>query len=258
MNKARKMKSATRSTRVKNWKATAKKILLLPWRAIKWTWRLICRVCNKIWNWLKSIDIVGMVNLTLLVAIIVLFIALITDVVRPNNYSKSENVARANKNAPAMIVNNNQKVLKKSSTDNRRVVKRSFSTTLPMKADTETNIKPQIKVVGVEKPMIVKETAFPANELPQQNLTGDVIVDTFKDAPILSNGVNIDGNLFVQNMRKYTLPCGAVINGNLFIRNVDRLRFCGEFTVKGNIYVNRQSAFGAIPENAKIGGQIIL
>lgn len=258
MNKTQKMKQAVRNTRKKNMKQIFKKIILFPWKVCKAVWRFICRVCSAIWNWLKSIDIVGMVNLTLLVAIVVLFSALIVDVVRCNGCTNSDNVnmVKANKNDVVMVAN--QKAVPQPVVNNRKVVKRKFSTTLPMKADPETNIKPQIKVVGVEKPMIVKETAFPAEELPQQNLAGDVIVDTFKDAPILSNGVNIDGNLFVQNMRKYTLPCGTVINGNLFIRNVDKLRFCGEFTVTGNIYVNRQSSFGPIPSDAKVGGQVIL
>ena len=96
------------------------------------------------------------------------------------------------------------------------------------------------------------------NLLIYKNDNGDVIVDTFRSATVLSNGVKVNGNLFIQNMRKYTLPCDAVINGNLFIRNVDHLKFCGTFTVTGNIYVNRQSAFGPIPCDARVGGQVIL
>ena len=78
------------------------------------------------------------------------------------------------------------------------------------------------------------------------------------DSPVLYNGVIIDGNLFLQNMRKYTLPCGVKINGNLFIRNVDKLSFCGDFTVMGNIYVNRQSSFGPVPQSARVMGRVIL
>ena len=76
-------------------------------------------------------------------------------------------------------------------------------------------------------------------------------------SPVLYNGAKINGNLIIQNMRKYTLPCGMKINGHLFVRNVARLHFCGEFTVNGNIYVNRESSFGALPDGTKINGQII-
>ena len=127
-----------------------------------------------------------------------------------------------------------------------------------MKVNAQTNIKPQIKTVGVKKPVVVKEISLPAKDLPKQRLMGDVIVDMYPSAPVLSNGVKIDGNLFIQNMRKYTLPCDAKIRGNLFIRNVNKLSFCGKFTVQGNVYVNRYSSFGPIPRDAHIMGQVIL
>jgi len=146
--------------------------------------------------------------------------------------------------------------------NNRRVVKRKYTnaTVLPVKVDeADKNIvRPQIRTVGVEKPEIVAELATPAAELPQQVLSGDVIVEHASYSPVLSNGVKIDGNLFIQNMRKYTIPCDAKINGHLFIRNVQKLNFCGKFKVNGNVYVNRESSFGAFPEGTKINGQIIL
>lgn len=251
MNKSKKMKKASRKARIQNIKQSCKKVILWPWRAIKWLWRLLCRVCRAIWNWLKSIDIVGMVNLTLLVAIIILFVSLISNVVCCNKCPKSVSgntatVQTVSKNAPV------------KNQDNRRVVQRKFNTALPIKNDVQNGIKPKIKTVGVEKPVVIKELSVPANELPQQRLYGDVIVDVYPASPVLSNGVKIDGNLFVQNVRKYTIPCDAKINGNLFIRNVGKLNFCGGFTVRGNIYVNRESSFGPIPRNAKIKGQIIL
>jgi hypothetical protein len=242
-NKTQKIKKATRKARNKNIKQWIKKVITFPIRA-----------CKAIWNWLKTIDIIGMINLTLLVAIIVLFSALIADVIRCDKYSyyahKNQVVMNNDvKTNPAQVANNK---------DNRKVVQRKFNTALPIKADKETGIKPQIKVVGVKKPVVVKELSVPANELPKQNLYGDVIVDLYPSSPVLSNGVNINGNLFLQNMRKYTLPCDTVIEGNLFVRNVARLKFCGAFKVTGNIYVNRESSFGPIPSNAKIGGQVML
>ncbi len=241
MDKSKKIKVATKKARKQNFKNICKKIITFPFR-----------VCAAIWRWLKSIDVVGMVNLTLLVAIIVLFSSLILNVVRcDRNTTQKNNVAVVDAEYK------NVKVVKKADNEHR-VVNRSFNTALPLKANPETGITPKIKVVGVPKPTVVKVASLPANELPKQNLYGDVIVDVYPDSPVLSNGVEIEGNLFIQNMRKYTLPCNAKITGHLFVRNVDKLFFCGEFSVKGNIYVNRQSSFGPIPQTAHVGGQVIL
>ena len=245
MNKTQKMKRAANNTRWNNIKKTLKKILLFPWELCKKIWRFIVRICKAIWNWVKNIDIVGMINLTLLVAIIVLFTSLII------------NVRQCNKNADNMANANKTQIVDTRKIVQRKTAKKSLPA-LPIAINAKTGIKPQIKTIGVKKPVVIKEISLPAAKLPKQNLTGDVIVDLYPSAPVLSNGVKIQGNLFLQNMRKYTLPCGAKIEGNLFIRNVDKLSFCGEFTVKGNIYVNRYSSFGPIPRNARVGGQVIL
>lgn len=238
MNKSQKIKRAARRTRWENFKYTVKRIVTFPWR-------VLCAI----WKWLKSIDVIGMINLTLLVVIIILFTSLIVDVIRCHkcpiiNNNKSGNVET--------VVQDN------SVKNNNKVISRRFNTVLPIKADKKTGIKPQIKTVGVKRPQVVRETSLSADELPQQNLFGDVIVDVNPKSPVLSNGAKINGNLIIQNMRKYTLPCGMKINGHLFIRNVQKLYFCGEFTVNGNIYVNRESSFGALPKGTKINGQIIL
>ena len=242
MNKSNKINRATRKTKWENFKYRLKRIVTFPWR-----------LCCAIWRWLKSIDLVGMINLTLLVVIILLFSSLIVDLVR---YRKCQNVINANSNVVVENVVDDSK--NESISEKPKVIKRTFNTTLPLKADKQTGIVPKIKTIGVEKPQIAKEVSFPAEDLPQQKLSGDVIVDINPMSPVLSNGVKINGNLIIQNMRKYTLPCGTKINGHLFIRNVERLQFCGAFTVNGNIYVNRQSSFGALPKGTKINGQIIL
>lgn len=247
MNKSQKIKKATRNTRKQNIKQWFKKVLSYPVRAIKWLWNLLCRICRAIWNWLKSIDIVGMINLTLLVAIIVLFLSLITDFVRCNKCEKSANANKSN------VV-----MMQKENNDNRRVVQRKFSTTLPVKMDNQTNITPKIRTIGVKKPEVIRELSTPSNELPQQTLSGEVIVERGSNAPVLSNGVKVNGNLYIQNMNKYTIPCDAKINGHLFIRNVNKVNFCGKFKVNGNVYVNRESSFGPLPAGTKINGQIIL
>ena len=247
MNKSEKMKRAARKNRKKTVWAFLKKVILFPWRVIKAIWRFIVRVCRAIWNWLKQINVVGMINLTLLVAIIVLFGCLISNVVCCNKYARV-----ATKNANVTVSSDSY------NSQNRKVVMRQNKTVLPVKSDAKSGITPKIKVVGVDKPVIDKNLSVPAFELPEQKLYGDVIVDNYPNSPVLMNGVNVNGNLFVQNMRKYTLPCDAKINGHLYIRNVQKLNFCGTFSVTGNIYVTRQSSFGPIPRNAFVGGQVIL
>ena len=254
-NKTKKIKKATRKTRWGNFKQWCKKIISFPIRAIKWLWRLICRVCRAIWNWLKSIDIVGMINLTLLVAIIVLFLSLISNFVCCKKYKSVNN----NNGTTLQVID---KWAKQNQSENRRVVKRKYSnaTVLPIKIDNQdvNVVRPQIRTIGVDKPEIVRELATPASELPQQVLGGDVIVERAPNSPVLSNGAKIDGNLFIQNMNKYTIPCDVKINGHLFIRNVQKVKFCGKIKVNGNVYVNRESSFGPFPEGTKINGQIIL
>ena len=240
MNKSQKMKRSLRKARWENFKYKMKRIITWPWR-----------MCCALWNWLKSIDIVGMINLTLLIVIIILFSSLILDFVR---FNKCVNVNAGKQGESALVVNKADSIPE----NNRRVVKRKFNTALPLKADKKTNITPQIRTIGVAKPQVIKETSLAPSELPQQTWSGDVIVDVSPASPLISNGAKINGNLIIQNMRKYTLPCGMTISGHLFIRNVQKLYFCGDFTVNGNIYVNRQSSFGPLPSGAKINGQIVL
>ena len=241
-NKTQKIKNATRKARKQNNKQVIKNILLFPVRVLK-----------AIWNWLRSIDVVGMINLTLLVAIIVLFSSLISNFI---SCKKCDKKISGVKQSEIVMMQ------KQPAVDNRRVLKRKYNNTvLPVKSvkiNENTNIRPQIRTVGVSKPQFVRELSLPAKELPKQTLNGDVIVDINPSSPILSNGVKVNGNLYIQNMRKYTIPCEAKINGHLFIRNVSKVQFCGKFTVNGNIYVNHQSSFGPIPEDALINGQIIL
>ncbi|MFQ6739611.1 MAG: hypothetical protein ACLRFJ_03015, partial [Alphaproteobacteria bacterium] len=75
---------------------------------------------------------------------------------------------------------------------------------------------------------------------------------------VIKNNTKIYGNLYLQNMRKYVLPCNVTVNGNIFLRDLNMLQFCGKFNVTGNIYVSPRSSFGPLPCDAHIGGQIIL
>ena len=251
MNKSETMRMAARKNQRKTFWWWVKYVILFPWRVIKAIWRFFVKICRAIWNWLKEINVVGMINLTLLVLIIVLCACLIS------------NVVCCRKTGDIITRKGNVTVTSGSYTtpknvDNLSVVKRKYDTSLPMKKDSETGITPKIKVVGVKKPVVDENVSLPENELPKQNLYGDVIVDTYPNSVVLMNGVNVNGNLYIQNMRKYTLPCGAKISGNLFIRNVEKLSFCGTFSVKGNIYVTHRSSFGPIPYDSYVGGQVIL
>ena len=59
-------------------------IILWPFRmigrVIRWTWDTICAICSWIWAVLCEINLVGLINLALLVAIIVLCSMLILDI----------------------------------------------------------------------------------------------------------------------------------------------------------------------------------
>ena len=127
---------------------------------------------------------------------------------------------------------------------------------LPLKKDAYTRkfIDAPINVVPVKKDIVAeRQTARIEN-----TMYGDVIIDSRGAAEMLKCGDEVHGNLYLQNMRKYTLPCNIRIDGNLFLRDVGMLQFCGEFTVTGNIYVNPRSSFGPLPRNARIGGQVII
>ena len=158
MKKSQKLNRAVRRTRWENFKYRLKRIITFPWR-----------VCCAIWNWLKQIDIVGMINLTLLVLIILLFSSLIVDLVRYRKCSVYNSI-RSGNNITAVAKND-------SGADSRRIVKRTFNTTLPIKADKKTNITPKVKTIGVAKPQVVKETSLPASELPKQSFSGNIVIE---------------------------------------------------------------------------------
>ena len=131
---------------------------------------------------------------------------------------------------------------------------RAKNVPLPVRRDAKTgNMVATVNVVPAT------ESNNPAIR-PQGdgNIYGDVVIETRGEARVLKNGARIRGNLYLQRMRKYVLPCNIVIDGSLFLRDVNILQFCGPFTVTGNIYVSPRSSFGPIPYNARIGGQVIL
>ena len=49
------------------------------WSIVCWPFRKLALACKIVWNWIRNLELVGLLNLTLLVAIIVLFTMLIID-----------------------------------------------------------------------------------------------------------------------------------------------------------------------------------
>lgn len=210
---------------------------------ICWPFRMLARVVRRIWAWIRSIDLIGLVNLTLLIAIIVLFSMLIIDII---GCHRKQAVVIADAPAVAVVPEKPQVIL----TNEAAPASIKPRPKLPLKRDPVTR-------KFVSHTITVMETEYVQTTTPQQ-LNGDIIIDRRGASPVLTDGVYVNGNLYLQNMRKYILPCGAVIRGNLFLRDVQMLQFCGDFTVTGNIYVSPRSSFGPIPRSARIGGQVIL
>jgi hypothetical protein len=90
-----------------------------------------------------------------------------------------------------------------------------------------------------------------------RKIPGTLVVDGHGRKVKLPPMAAIGGDLVLQNMRTFVLPCGTRIGGNLLLRNVRLLRFCGGFDIAGDIYVSSDSSFGPIPKNARLGGQVI-
>lgn len=214
------------------------------------TWNIICvpfrilwRGIRRVWQWIRKIDLVGLVNVTLLVAIIVMFSILILDILK---FKKSQIIV-----VPAQTV--------EITADNyvapkRKISPRPKTNALPIKHDATGKMVTQpVHVVPTPKPIIKV-----AKDKATRVMYGDIIIDNRADSKILRDGAEIQGNLYLQNMRKYVLPCDIKIDGNLFLRDLNMLQFCGDFTITGNIYVSPRSSFGPIPRTARLGGRVIL
>ncbi|MBD5401089.1 hypothetical protein HDR61_05120 [bacterium] len=234
-NKSHKTKSANR--------AGGRKPTLLRriWDIVCWPFRMLRALMVRFWAWIRTVDLIGMINLTLLVAIIVLFLLLIIDII---GCGKKQTVVVTDVPSVTIVADKPQITVTNSLAPTELVRPK-----LPLKRDPITR-KFEKHTVSVAKNK--------CGNRPQAEIYGDVIIDRRGECPTLTDNVHIHGSLYLQNMHKYTLPCGAVIDGNLFLRDLGMLQFCGDFTVRGNIYVSPRSSFGPIPRTARIGGQIIL
>lgn len=217
------------------------------WNIICWPFKKIWAGLCFLWNWIAGINLVALLNLALLVSIIVLFSLLIIDLRKGANASDSEIMIEKNTAAASTT----QPVVKPRTVTPRKV------TSLPVKRDVVTNkpVATPIKVAQVKQnPVAIKQVAI----IEEKTVLGDTVIDHHDMTSVLPNGAHIRGNLYIQDLRKYTLPCNIVIDGNLILRDVNLLNFCGDFTVRGNIYVSPRSSFGPVPSTARIGGQVIL
>lgn len=250
----RKKEYAAADKRIRKNETTTERVILWPFRMIgrvlRWVWDTTCAILSWIWDgivwllkliwkWLCSINLVGLINLALLIAIIVLCSMLIINIL---NCTKKPVVI----NTPAKQV----RIETKSDLGNTKQTR--LANELPIERKNG-NLVTTIDTVPV------KQSNDPTLRTQGDGkIYGDIVIESRGDAAMLRNGTHIRGNLYLQNMRKYVLPCDIRIDGNLFLRDLNLLQFCGKFTVNGNIYVSPRSSFGPIPRNARVRGQIIL
>lgn len=226
--KDKKNAKKTKTTKSIDWKKV--------WHAMGAPFRYIAKLSRRAWNWIAGLNIVALANVALLIAIIVLFSILIMSIL---GCKKQTDIV------VAQPVNVTQTV------EVRNVV--SNPVVLPVagkKISQPVNVVPVKKSeVQIAKRHIVKQN---------QQLMGDVIIDSRGAGRMLESGMVVNGNLYLQDMHKYTLPCDIRVNGNVFLRDLGLLQFCGDFTITGNIYVSPRSSFGPIPRTARLGGRVIL
>ena len=211
---------------------------------LSWIWDLLVWLFTAVWVWLCGINLIGLINLALLIAIIVLCSMLIIGIVN----SKKPivvNTGAANQ-VTVETTQKTQKLENNDATDNKNIP-------LPIRRDARGDMQRPINVAPA-KPCD-NPALRPAGD---GRIYGDVIIETRGERVMLKNGARIRGNLYLQRMHKYVLPCNVVVEGNIFLRDVNLLQFCGPFTVTGNIYVSPKSSFGPLPYNARLGGQVIL
>ncbi len=215
MSKNTQLRAGTR--RIKNEGKMAKNKKSGFWATV---WRVITWPFRAVWNWARGIDWVGLTNVALLIAIIVLFTILTIDIVK---------CIRCNPNVEVPVVADNV-------SETNGIYLGSKKMKLPL-----DKITPKWKTV---EPVRVTKR-------------GETTIDGDLPGERLTDNTQINGNLILQNMHRYTLPCGTEIKGNLIMRDVSLVSFCGKFIVNGDIYVSSRTSFGPIPRDAKVSGQVI-
>ena len=187
MFKALKMKIAARRMERKGSAKKSKKQVrknsfwARVWNAICVPFRAMGRWIRAFWKWVRSIDLIGLVNITLLSAIIVLFSMLIMDIIGCNK----KPVVIIAKNSTEQIANPQITVTEQSAPRavRNRNVQRVAS--LPMKKDCARQfINAPINVARVT----ADETAIRQTARVRNVMYGDVIIDSRGAATMLKNG----------------------------------------------------------------------
>ena len=227
------------------------------WQFICWLWRLICRFVRWLWRLICGINVIGLLNAALLIAIIVLCSMLVIDII---NCHKKPVVIVADP-VPASTISKTINVPVIAEPTTKPVAKSSVraqlprTKTLPIARGRNHNMAYEpVRVVKTTPDIVAEKQTAKIND----RMFGDIIIDSRGATKMLNNGTEITGNLYLQNLRKYVLPCNIKITGNMFVRDVNMLQFCGDFEITGNIYVSPRSSFGPIPRGAHLGGQVIL
>ncbi|MBO7656391.1 MAG: hypothetical protein J6S80_01540 [Alphaproteobacteria bacterium] len=215
---------------------------------LSWIWDLLVWLLRTIWAWICGINLVGLINLALLIAIIVLCSLLIISLMNNRKSIFFNNATATDVNKVTV-----ETVQKTEESDAEKLASENKNIPLPIRRDARGDMQKPINVVST-KPCN-NPTLRPQGD---GRIYGDVIIESRGERIMLRNGARIRGNLYLQRMRKYVLPCNVVVEGDVFLRDVNLLQFCGPFTITGNIYVSPRSSFGPIPYNSKLGGQIIL
>lgn len=210
-----------------------RRILRTPIRFAQWIKRRI----QAFWNWIKRLNTMALFNVTLLLLICAMLFVMffkVQDEMKP----RPTKIA-AIPNRPTIIIDrrsNQNRVIVPAKKTYNCTIKDVRVTTLPIRRPVTYIVKPQPLAIMIPHSVLLDGSKFIAH-MPERT--------------------EIAGDLVLQNMRNYTLPCDTKIKGNLLVRNVEKLNFCGKFVVKGNIYVSSNSSFGALPKDAVLGGQVI-
>jgi hypothetical protein len=201
-------------------------------------WRWIKRQAGRFWSWVKRDRLVAF-NILLLALLCAMLIFMLSQV-----------RCRNDKSAPAAQPAASQRAASRSVYQGRP--------TIVVSRNSEPLVR--AKVSAQKQRSVQKVITLPIKrEIPvaKKAISGTIVIDGRGRNIKLPPMASISGDLFLQNLRTYTLPCGTRINGDLYLRNVALLKFCGCFEVVGNIYVSRSSSFGPIPKDAYLGGQIV-
>jgi len=230
---------------------------------------------TRFWNWAQRINIIGLGNIALLLAIIIMFSIIIARVwttgeravtsVMGERTPRAERIVTERPTAAPARVRVPANVTIDTARDTMTVEMPLQAIAQPMVTEiTDRDMRTPVRrmaaqtAAGNQNLRSVSKGQQPGRLVARVWTHGDMIVDGARPGDgNLRPGASIRGNLFIQNHRRITLPCGVFIDGDLHLRNVGLLSFCNDFTITGNIYVSKNSSFGPIPRTARLGGQVI-